>query len=414
MNVSIISIGDEILIGQIVNRNAAWIAEAVTRIGCRVVEHCTVADDALQLKSAISRLSLSADVLLLTGGLGPTHDDITKQVLTSYFDDELVNSTEWKEHLTQRMSLRGKELTPRNMEQALFPSSAKLLFNQIGTAPGLLFDTAVPIVAALPGVHDEMRGIMNSHVLPVLGDQISRLSEPITTYSTLLTTGTAESNLADVLGEPSGFLGSSTLAFLPSYQGVRLRVGVTGVSVAEREGERQRVEETILARAQRFIYGTGEQTLAEVVGGHLRARAETVSVAESCTGGLLGSAFTDIPGSSAWFLGGLITYTNESKSRDLLVPQILIEVEGAVSQAVALAMAQGVRNRFSTTYGIGVTGVAGPDGGTPEKPVGTVWISIVGPNNQQTVKYQFGSDRKSNRQRSVGAALGMLWKELRC
>ncbi len=413
MNVALITIGDEILIGQIINRNAAWIAESVTAIGCHVVEHCVVADDSQQLMHTIDRLRTTCDVLLLTGGLGPTHDDVTKTVLCEYFNDELVESPEWMDHLHVWMAQRGREVTARNAAQALTPSTATLLTNPIGTAPGLLFDRDNIIIVAMPGVPDEMKSIMRGHVVPLLHSKMVERGNAITQYYTLLTTGIAESSLADLIGDPLMFLSGSTLAFLPNYQGVRLRIGVTGETQEQRDKERMRVASVLRERAGRFIYGHDDQTLSGVVGHHVAERGQTVAVAESCTGGLLGAAFTDVPGSSVWFHGGAITYSNASKVRELGVRQSDIDRYGAVSEEVAKQMAIGAQEKFGTTYAIGITGVAGPDGGTIEKPVGTVWISVAGPVEATTLKFHFGSDRRINRERSVGAALGMLWKIVR-
>jgi nicotinamide-nucleotide amidase len=413
MNVSIITIGDEVLIGQIINGNAAWIADAVTRVGGRVVEHCTVGDEAAALTSAIDRCRTHSQVLLLTGGLGPTHDDITKPVLTEYFGDTLVESAEWLAHLEAWMKRHGRVVTERNRGQALVPTRARVLGNPIGTAPGLLFMDGDLVVVAMPGVPNEMKGIMRDHVLPFLAERLAGEGGPITQYSTLLTTGIAESTLADLIGDPTSFLGTSTLAFLPNYQGVRLRIGVTDTTQHDRDRERMRVASILRERAGQHIFGHDEETLASVTGHLLRDRGETVAVAESCTGGLLGAALTDVPGSSAWFPGGVLAYANDVKIRELGVDPADLEAHGAVSDVVARAMADGVRRSFGSTYGIGITGVAGPDGGTEDKPVGTVWIALATPTGTTAVLHRFGTDRRINRERSVGAALGMLWKHVR-
>jgi nicotinamide-nucleotide amidase len=268
------------------------------------------------------------------------------------------------------------------------------------------------IIIAMPGVPPEMRGIMTDHVLPLLQQRIDAERKPAREYRVLQTTGIAESNLADLIGEPSQFLGTSTLAFLPNYQGVRLRIGALGTTVHERTTELDRITSIITERAGRFIFSTGERTLSSAVGERLLERHETVAVAESCTGGLLGAAFTDIPGSSAWFEGGVLTYSNAAKTRELNVPTAVLNNVGAVSEAVAVLMAMRVREKFGTTWGIGVTGVAGPGGGTEEKPVGLVWIAVAGPDGVKAVKHLFGTDRRINRERTVGAALGMLWSQL--
>lgn len=413
MNVSIITIGDEVLIGQVINSNAAWIASELTRAGARVVDQCTVPDDADVLIAAIDRCRTTSSVILLTGGLGPTHDDITKPVLCSYFNDTLVESDVWLAHLEAWMHRRGRVVTDRNRGQALVPTRATMLENPIGTAPGLWFDEDGLVVVAMPGVPNEMKGIMQDHVLPRLRTRLDAEGGPVTQYTTLLTTGIAESTLADLIGDPTLFLGTSTLAFLPNYQGVRLRIGVTAETQHDRDRERMRVSSILRERAGTHIFGHDQQTLAEVVGHLLRERGETVAVAESCTAGLLGAAFTDVPGSSAWFPGGVLAYANTAKVRELGIREEDLAVHGAVSDVVARGMAEGVRARFGTTYGIGITGVAGPDGGTEDKPVGTVWIALATPTGTTAILHRLGTDRRINRERSVGAALGMLWKSVR-
>lgn len=413
MNVGLVMIGDEVLIGQIINRNAAWIADVVTASGGRVIEHCTVADDAQQLIATIDRLRAECDVLLLTGGLGPTHDDITKPVLTDYFNDTMEVSHQWMEHLHDWMKQRGRTVTDRNAGQALKPTTARLLPNPIGTAPGLLFDRDGIVIVAMPGVPKEMQGIMSDHVMPLLRDRIQREAIETTEYLTLLTTGIAESNLADVIGDPTQFLGVSTLAFLPNYHGVRMRIGARGASAEQRREELFRVRDILMGKAGKYVFGEGDTTLASVIGSILKERGQTLATAESCTGGLLGSMLTDVYGSSSWFVGGYVPYANEAKVRDLGVLEHTLELYGAVSEQTAKELSEGAKHRTGATYAISITGVAGPGGGTPEKPVGTVWISVAGPSRTVTLKYQFGSDRRINRERSAGAALGMLWRMIR-
>jgi nicotinamide-nucleotide amidase len=413
MNVTLCSIGDEVRIGQVINTNASWIAAACTAIGCTVGEHVTIGDEASLITSTLDRLCLVSDVVIMTGGLGPTHDDITKDVVAVYTHDTLTESAEWLSHLNAWMSQRGRELTERNQRQALLPSRATILPNPHGTAAGMLLHHNGTVLVVLPGVPTEMKAIMDQSVLPWLAARIAESTVASTTYRTLMTVGIAESSLADLLGDPSQFLGTSTLAFLPNYLGVRMRVGATGTTQQERNDELDRVCSYIYERAQRFIYAEGEHSLAEVVGRLLTERGETLSVAESCTGGLLGAACTDVSGSSAWFMGGMLVYSNESKIQQLGVDASVIDQQGAVSEPVAIALANGVRSRFGTTYGIGITGIAGPTGGSEAKPVGTVWIALAGPTVTDVHRFQFGNDRRITRERSVGAALGLLWKIIR-
>ena len=413
MNVALCAIGDEVRIGQVINTNASWIAAACTSCGCNVREHVTIADEAEHIVTTLDRLRLSCDVIIVTGGLGPTHDDITKDVLTSYTHDTLVESADWLAYLESWMHQRGRELTERNRRQALLPSRATVLPNPHGTAAGMMFQHEGTTIIVLPGVPTEMKAIMEQSVLPWLVGCLTHESAPTTTYHTMMTVGIAESTLADLLGDPAVFLGTSTLAFLPNYLGVRMRIGVTAPTADARDNEVQRLRAYIIERAGRFVYGEGETSLAEVVGRLLAQRGETIAVAESCTGGLLGAALTDVPGCSAWFIGGVLAYSNESKIAQLGVDPALIEQHGAVSEPVACALADGARARFGTTYAIGITGVAGPTGGSTEKPVGTVWISLAGPHGTEAHVFQFGNDRRINRERSIGTALGLLWKRIR-
>lgn len=412
MRIALISIGDEVLIGQVVNRNAAWLAEELTLLGCTVAEHVTVGDIADQITSALERLQQTCSMIIMTGGLGPTHDDITKDVLAGYTNDHLVVANDWLDHLHAWMHQRGREVSERNAGQARIPSRATLLPNSIGTAPGLLTEYQGCRIVALPGVPTEMQQICREHLFPHVSELVEMEGESHAEYVTLLTTGVAESTLADRIGAPEEFLGSSTLAFLPSYHGVRLRIGTRGVTASERQEELWRVRDVLMQRIGSAVYGEGKQTLAEVIGRRLRERGQTLAIAESCTSGMLGANLTDVTGSSAWFLGGVMCYSNESKVRDVGVDESAIIAHGAVSVEVAEQLARRVRERFGSTYGIGISGIAGPGGGSSYKPVGTSCIAVATPDSCESLRYQFGNDRHVNRERSVGAALGMLWRAL--
>lgn len=413
MKIACISIGDELLIGQVINKNAAWIGEQCSAIGANVVAHSVIGDNAEDLISELERLGKVCDLVLLTGGLGPTHDDITKHVLAEIVNDTLIENQDWIVHLTALMKRMGRELTSRNAAQAMVPSSATVLHNEYGTAPGLQMAINNTIVIAMPGVPVEMRYLMNEHVLPLIKTTIANESDGVKLYHTLLTTGVAESTLADILGDPSSFLNSSSLAFLPNLRGVRLRIGAAGEDAEIRERELARIVDYIRNRAGQYLFGSGSDTLPQVIGSLLIQNEQTIAVAESCTGGLLGAACTDVPGSSGWFEGGVLTYSNAAKSAQLGIDPELIRRHGAVSEEVATAMSESVRAKFGTSWGVGITGVAGPGGGTEEKPVGLVWISVAGPDGTTTTRFVFGKERSMNRERSVGAALAMVWKGLR-
>lgn len=412
MNVSILTIGDEICIGQIVNTNAAWIASQVTQLGANVKQHSAVSDELNEINAEFDRLLKSSDVVLVTGGLGPTHDDITRTALCEYFHDELVFHEPTFEYLKERYARRGVELSERNKFQAMLPSTCEVLKNSRGTAPGMLFKKDKKILVSMPGVPNEMKGIMKDHVLPLLKELMAH-SDSVTVFKTLLTNGIPESNLADLLGDTNEFLKGATLAFLPSYQGVRLRIGSTTESFLKGNEEIARVEKHIRQKAGKYIYGEGDQNLALAVGNLLKEKNKTVALAESCTGGLLGAALTDAAGSSQYFMGSIICYSNEAKIELLNVPAETILNNGAVSCEVAEELAKNVRLRFKTDYGISITGIAGPGGGTTEKPVGTVWIGIADENSVKAQKFIFGQERMVNRELSVGAALGILLKALK-
>lgn len=409
--VSILTIGDEICIGQIVNTNAAWLAAECTRLGCHVAAHAVTGDALTDITGELGRLLAASDTVILTGGLGPTHDDRTKAALCEFFGDVLVLHEPTLAFLTELYGRRGLDVSERNRTQALLPSTCRVLANSRGTAPGMMFETGGKTVFSLPGVPAEMKGIMTEQVLPFL-EKITEKQEQAR-FRTLQTTGITEANLADLIGDPEEFLVGGTLAFLPSYQGVRLRIGVRANSADEATARIAGVEEILRARAGRFMFGADDDSLASVAGQLLTVRGETVAVAESCTGGLLGAALTDVPGSSAYFPGGVLTYSYESKTVQLGVRAETLLRYGAVSGETVCEMAAAVREKFGATYGIAISGIAGPDGGLPDKPVGTVWIALAQPGGVEPKKFVFGNDRRINRERSVGAALAMLVGALR-
>ncbi len=409
MTISILTIGDEICIGQIVNSNAAWLSEQCTQRGWRVAAHSVVGDTLAVIVAEIDRLLSFSDVLLVTGGLGPTHDDLTRDALALYFNDVLERNEEAFAVLKQRLELRGREVTPRQITQVIIPSTSRPLFNDRGTAPGLRMERDGKLLFAMPGVPYEMQYLSATYVFPELE---AKGQGRTVLFSTLQTAGVIESSLADLIGSPAEFLEGQELAFLPSTAGVRLRVGVTAENRAEAEEIMQRIEAHLYKTAGRYIYGRGSDTLASTVGTMLIAAGQKVAVAESCTGGLLGAAFTETPGSSAYFIGGVQVYSNEAKMKLLNVPADVLSTVGAVSKETAELLAAHVRTLFNTEYGMGITGIAGPDGGTPDKPVGTVWISLADANGVQAVRFMFGNDRRINRELSVTNALWMLYRAL--
>lgn len=411
-DISIITIGDEICIGQIVNTNAAWIAGKATSTGANVKLHSTIGDNKESLINELNRLIPLNDLVILTGGLGPTHDDITKNVLCEYFQDKLILHNDTLDYLKKIFSLRGYTLTERNMEQAYLPSKCIVLKNEVGTAPGMLFEENGKFVISLPGVPAEMKFIMNDSVIPFISSKIAERNDYVVLFKNLQTAGIPESKLADMIGEPKEFLGDCTLAFLPSYRGVKLRIGVSGKNFDTAREKLFKIEKTINEKVSGNIFSADDESLISKVGSLLSERNLTVAVAESCTGGLLGAEFTSISGSSKYFSGGVIAYSNEIKEKILNVSKNNLMKFGAVSEQVAFELASNVRDIFKTDVGIGITGIAGPTGGTVEKPVGTVFIGLAFRDNIKVKRFVFSTEREVNRERAVGTALTMLLQEL--
>jgi len=406
--IAIITIGDEICIGQITNTNASWIATKCTELGAMVITHSAIRDDKEALISDLNRLIPQSNMIIITGGLGPTHDDITKSVLTEYFKDELILNSQIADNLKARFEKMGRVFTERNLSLAFIPSKAIPLDNQIGTAPGLLFEVNNTKIIALPGVPSEMKYIMENSVLLIVKDEIIRNNYEVNLYKIINVAGIAESDLADLIGDTNEFLDGNSLAFLPSYKGIRLRIGVFAKDFDSGFNEIKRIEGILFKKIGNYIFSTGETTLSKKIGELLTIRKKTVAVAESCTGGMLGAEFTSNPGSSIYFVGGCIVYSNEAKEKILKVDKELLLTKGAVSKEVVEQMAENVRILFNTDYGVGITGIAGPDGGTTEKPVGTVWVAVSSNSLILSKKFVFTQDRAVNRERSVGAALTML------
>jgi competence/damage-inducible protein CinA-like protein len=412
MNAEIISIGDELLIGQVINTNQAVIAEYLNAIGISATLMTTVGDSETAILKAFEDAWGRSDAVLVTGGLGPTHDDITRSVVCRFFDSRLVRNEEALEFIRKLFEGRGIPLTRLNEDQALIPHNCSMIRNLQGTAPGYLFERDGKYMIVMPGVPYEMKGMMEDTVIPFFS---SKVKGSVIRHRTLKTTGIAESLLAEKIGPVEELFpanSGTSLAYLPSPTGVRLRITVKSSTQAEADKRIADVERLLVAKAGKYIYGSGTQELEEVIGMMLVERGLTLSVAESCTGGLIASKITDIPGSSRYFLEGRITYTNESKIANLGVPRDLFPNVGAVSKEVAEAMAEGVRGKTGSDIGLSTTGVAGPDGGTAEKPVGLVWIAYADSEHTIALRFNFGADRKRTKERASQAALELLRRNL--
>lgn len=413
MNIAVLTIGDELCIGQIINLNAAWIASACTHIGGIITCHSTINDKPKSLIQELDRLRSFNSFIIITGGLGPTHDDSTKSTLASYFQDTFIEHNDTLLYLQERAKARGIPLSERNREQAMVPTHCTVLLNTRGTAPGLLFKQDACSFIALPGVPAEMKGIMNDHVLPLLIQESVATTSLKPWYRTLITKGITESNLADRIGNPSHFLcEGESLAFLPSLYGVRLRLGVLYSEHSDAQNRLDELEHILIEKAGSYIFAKGDETLLSKTVDLLIKTGKTLGLVESCTGGKLGAVCTELPGSSAFFKGGFLTYSNDLKVSLVHVKQSTLDTYGSVSEQTSKEMAEGGRHILNTDFCISITGIAGPDGGSKIKPVGLVWIGLSSVNRTFAKQYIFGLDREMNRDRFVSAALSVLYDEM--
>lgn len=407
----LISIGDELLIGQTVNTNVAFISEKLTDLNIKVVKQSVIGDDENAILSELKVAESVSELIIMTGGLGPTHDDITLKTIAKYFNTELVLNEEVLFDIKDFFKKRGRELNKINEEQALVPKIAKVIRNQRGTAPGSWIEKNNKIFVVMPGVPQEMKGMMENFVIPKLFEIMENKSIVILKKN-LLSTGIPESNLFLALGNLDELLEGGKLAFLPNQFGVKMRITVTSHSKNEAEEKLSLIEQRIRLKVGRYIYGKDNETLEEVVGRILSDRGLTIAVAESCTGGLISSRLTNISGSSKYFQRGFITYSNAAKVENLKVDEDVIQKYGAVSVEVARQMAEGVKAVSGTDIGLAVTGILGPTGGTAQKPVGLVYIGLCDVKICTANEYRFGEDRLLNKDRVSQAALELLRRHL--
>jgi nicotinamide-nucleotide amidase len=409
MLAEIISIGDELLIGQIVNTNAAWMSRQLNLANVQVRYLSVVGDEAEDIRRGLDLALARADVVLLTGGLGPTHDDITKKVVAEYFDSaEMVVDEKVLAHLKALFQRRNIRLTPINETQALVPKRAAVLWNDYGTAPGLLFERDGRYCIIMPGVPSEMQHIMSERVLPFLKSKNKNVT---IRHRTVRTAGIGESVLFERLSPIAELEKFGKIAFLPHYSAVDVRISVYETDTVEAEQRLRAAEDYVLARVGQNVYGFDDDTLEAVIGRLLIEKKATLAVAESCTGGLVAHRLTNVSGSSQYFDRGIVTYSNAAKMQILGVPEEILQQNGAVSEECAKAMADGVRRLGNTTYGLATTGIAGPTGGTDEKPVGLVWIGIATPERIFAHKFLFVKDRLVNKERFSQMALNLLFRE---
>ncbi len=411
MKAYLISIGDELLIGQTINTNVAFIGNKLNDIQIQVCKTSTISDNEDDIINEFRLATQIADIIIVTGGLGPTHDDITKKCICDYFDAKLVLNEEVLEDVEAIFKRRGRELTELNRQQAYVPEIATAIRNSRGTAPGLYIEKDGKHFVAMPGVPYEMEEMIDKFVVPKLDEKLGGLNDYKFT-KTLLTTGIPESFLFERLGDLNELLDGSKLAFLPSQFGVKMRLTTPGPTEDEAVDNLLQTEQKIRSLVGRYIYGTNNDTLEEVIARLLVDRGLTVSVAESCTGGLVCNRLTNIGGSSSYFERGMVTYSNAAKVEQLSVDEDLIHEYGAVSLEVARQMAEGIKAVSLTDIGIAVSGIMGPDGGTDEKPVGLVYIGLCDETVCTAKEFRFGEDRILNKDRTAQAALDMLRRHL--
>ena len=406
---SIITIGDELLIGQVIDTNSAWMAQQLNIAGIKVLRRVAVGDAWEEIWKALDEESKHVDIILITGGLGPTADDITKPLLNKYFNGKLIvdeGALQNVKYIFEKVLNR--PMIESNFKQAEVPDTCKVIQNKRGTAPGMWFEKEGKVFVSMPGVPFEMKGMMNDFVIPELS---THFIFPHITHRTLLTVGIGESFLAEKIKEfETGLPTQIKLAYLPNYGMVRLRLTSVGFDRIAVEKEIQEYFETLQQLVKDYLVTDLDEPMEKVTGKLLIARNKTVSTAESCTGGYIAHLLTTIPGSSAFYVGSVVSYSYKAKEDLLNVSKSVLETKGAVSEDVVIQMAKGALASIQSDYVIAVSGIMGPDGGLPDKPVGTVWIAVGNKNNIEAQKLYFRFDRERNTQLTATNALNMLRK----
>jgi nicotinamide-nucleotide amidase len=404
---SIITIGNELLIGQTIDTNSAWMAQELNAIGIWVHRRVAVGDTWDDIWSALDEESRRSEIILITGGLGPTADDITKPLLCQYFGGKLVVDEGALANVRHIFEMLKRPMIERNLKQAEVPDVCTVIQNRRGTAPGMWFEKDGKIFVSMPGVPHEMKGMMNHYVIPALQE---RYQLPPIIHRTLLTAGIGESFLAERIKEFEDTLPRNiSLAYLPSYGMVKLRL--TGKSAhpgmeAEVEAEFDMLKQQLTD----VLVVDDDKTLQQVVGELLLARKMTLATAESCTGGYISHLLTSIPGSSAYFKGGVVSYSNDIKEKLVDVRHETLLAHGAVSRETVLEMARGVLHRTGSDFAIATSGIMGPDGGSAEKPVGTVWVGLAARDRESSSHFQFRFDRQRNMELTAAHGLNALRK----
>lgn len=411
MKAYLITIGDEILIGQIVDTNSAWMGQQLNLNGAHITGIMTVSDEADSIVQALEQGLRSADVVLMTGGLGPTKDDITKKVLAEFTGGQLAFHEPTYQRIERFFRQLGRQPTEAHRLQSYMPDNATLLTNSMGTAPGMWFEVEGKVVVSMPGVPYEMKALMQEEVLPRLRERypLERIA-----HRTLLTAGEGESRIAERVADLEEALPAHIkLAYLPNLGRVRLRLSSRGSQSDQYLDELEQWANRFKERVEDLLFGEEEDRLEAVVGQMLKARGLWLSTAESCTGGYLSHLITSIPGSSAYFLGGIVAYSNTLKQEKLGVRAATLEAGGAVSEATVREMVAGTLQHFGGDIAVAISGIAGPGGGTPEKPVGTIWVAVGDHNVTEAYLLKAGKDREKNIEYTGAHALNFIRRFLK-
>lgn len=409
MTAEIITIGDELLIGQVIDSNSAWIAQELNSIGVSISRIVSISDSPVAIQSAIEASLDRVDIVVVTGGLGPTSDDRTKAVMCHIFGGPMVTHAPTLAHIEAMFARRGMALSASNRDQAQIPATCQVLPNAVGTAPGMLFRRDKKLLFSLPGVPFEMQELIRSAVMPILRDQMD--TRHFIEHQVIQVFGIAESLLSERLAAFEQQLPPNvSLAYLPSPAGLRLRLSGSGADAASLSAQMQHLSATLESQVHDYFFARGETSLPAVVGALLLQHGQTVASAESCTGGRIAHLLTSIPGASNYYEGSVVSYSNRLKHKILGISPELLQHPGAVSAEVVEQMAQGVRRLLGTTYGVATSGIAGPDGGTPQKPVGLVYIGVASEKQTLSQRYVFGTQRNVNIERASYTALNELRK----
>ncbi len=407
INAVIITIGDELLIGQTVDTNSAWIAQRLNELGIDVKRRVAVGDERLAIINALDDESERASLIIITGGLGPTSDDITKPLLCEYFGGTLVRDERVLAHLYELFKRRNRPVIERNLKQADVPDNCTVLFNEMGTAPGMWFEKNDRIYVSLPGVPFEMKHIMEHEVLPRLKHHTS----DALVHRSLVTAGEGESFIAEKLMAFEDKLpGHIKLAYLPDSGFVKLRLTGKAQDITNLSSELEQLQAEISGILGSIVIAHEDVPMEVLLSRTLLERKQTVGLAESCTGGFIGHTLTQVSGASAYFMGSIVSYDNTVKENVLGVPHATLEENGAVSEATVIAMAQGARKVLNTDYALSVSGVLGPTGGTDRVKVGTVWMAVASATEVRTKEFRFFYDRERNKEMAVKNGILFLWK----